>query len=45
MAGKWFNSQAKLILNTDKKVNHVANLLTLIKTINIKLTHGILPDT
>lgn len=32
MADKWFKSQAKLIFNTDKKVNHVANLLALIKT-------------
>jgi HKD family nuclease len=32
MAGKWFNSQAKLVINTDNKVNHVASLLTLIKT-------------
>lgn len=32
MANKWFKSQAKLIFNTDKKVNHAASLLALIKT-------------
>ena len=32
MTDKWFKSQAKLIFNTDKKVNHVANLSALIKT-------------
>ena len=32
MAEEWFESQAKLVLNSNKKINHVTQLLTLINT-------------